>query len=95
MPDLKKGLPNRKPPSTIEVAYDAEIDNVKKAVAKLCGVKDYNRIGLFYPSTRKRIADRRALVREQEDVTKTGEILVQDLGMLPTQQTSPSFPASL
>lgn len=64
------------------MADGAEIDDVKKAVATLCGVKDYNRIGLFNPSTRKRIADRRALVREQLDITKTGEVLVQDLGML-------------
>lgn len=43
-------------------------------------MKDFNRIGLFHPSTRKRIGDRRALIRNLEDVTSTGEILVQDLG---------------
>lgn len=59
---------------------DAEVDDVKKAVARQVGIKDHNRIGLFYPSTRKRIADRRASVRSLEDVTSTGRILVQDLG---------------
>lgn len=62
---------------------DAEIEDVKKAVARQVGLKDFNRIGVFYPSTRKRIADRRALVRDQEDVTKNGEVLIQDLGMQP------------
>jgi very-long-chain enoyl-CoA reductase len=59
---------------------DAEIDDVKKAIARQAGIKDHNRIGLFYPSTKKRIADRRALVRDQGDVMSNGEILVQDLG---------------
>lgn len=68
---------------------DAEIEDVKKAVAAWCNVKDYNRIGLFSPSTRKRIADRRALVRDQEDLVKNGEVLVQDLG------TSIAIPYSL
>ncbi|KUI61435.1 Very-long-chain enoyl-CoA reductase [Cytospora mali] len=72
--------PLRKLPPSIEVPKDAEIDDVKKAVARQVGFKDHNRVGLFYPSTKKRIADRRALVRDQEDVTSNGEILVQDLG---------------
>lgn len=59
----------------------AEIEDVKKAVAREVGLKDFNRIGVFYPSTRRRIADRRALVRDQEDVVNNGEVLVQDLGM--------------
>lgn len=62
--------------------YDAEIDEVKKAVAREAGVKDFNRIGLFYPSTKKRIGDRRALVRDLQDVIDNGQILVQDLGMV-------------
>ncbi|KAK7735221.1 Very-long-chain enoyl-CoA reductase [Cytospora paraplurivora] len=72
--------PFRKLPASVDLPNDAEIDDVKKAVARQAGVKDFNRVGLFYPSTRKRIADRRALVREQEDVISKGEILVQDLG---------------
>ncbi|KAI3393477.1 hypothetical protein diail_4198 [Diaporthe ilicicola] len=73
--------PLRKLPPSVEVPNDADLEDVKKAVARQAGVSDYNRIGLFYPSTRKRIADRKALVRNLEDVTSTGEILVQDLGL--------------
>lgn len=67
---------------------DAEVDDVKKAVARQAGVKDHNRIGLFYPSDRKRIADRRALVRNLQDVTSNGRILVQDLGTSPPSGVS-------
>ncbi|ROV86865.1 hypothetical protein VPNG_10402 [Cytospora leucostoma] len=73
--------PFRKLPASVDLPDDAEIDDVKKAIARQAGVNDFNRVGLFYPSTRKRIADRRALVREQEDVISKGEILVQDLGL--------------
>ncbi|KAF3765486.1 hypothetical protein M406DRAFT_345886 [Cryphonectria parasitica EP155] len=72
--------PLRKLPASIEVPNDAEIEDVKKVIARQAGVKDFNRIGLFYPSTRKRIADRRALVNNQQDVIDNGQILVQDLG---------------
>lgn len=70
---------------------NAEIEDVKKAVAREVGLKDFNRIGVFYPSTRKRIADRRALVRDQEDVINNGEVLVQDLGTQTVPQTRVSF----
>lgn len=65
----------------MDVPYDAEIEDIKKVVARQAGVKDFNRIGLFSPSTKKRIGDRKALVRDQQDVIDNGQILVQDLGM--------------
>lgn len=72
--------PIRKLPASIDLPDDAEIDDVKVAIARQVGVKDHNRIGLFNPTSRKRIADRKALVRDQGEVIANGEILVQDLG---------------
>ncbi|KAJ9138698.1 Very-long-chain enoyl-CoA reductase [Pleurostoma richardsiae] len=70
----------KKLPTAVEIPSDATVEDAKKIIARAAGVKDYNRIGLFYPSTKKIIKDRKALISNEEDVVSNGEILVQDLG---------------
>lgn len=67
-------------PPTIDVSTATTIEEVQQLVAKQSGVRDYNRIGIFDPVSRKIIRDRRAVLGAQDDVIKTKEILVQDLG---------------
>ena len=71
----------KKLPASIEIPGDATIEDTKQAIAKASGVSDYNRIGVFNPSTRKNIKDRKALIRDNQDIVSKGEVLVQDLGM--------------
>lgn len=71
----------KKLPASIEIPGDATIEDTKQAIAKASGVSDYNRIGVFNPSTRKNIKDRKALIRDNQDIVSKGEVLVQDLGL--------------
>ncbi|KAJ2906979.1 hypothetical protein MKZ38_009842 [Zalerion maritima] len=79
LPDTPK-KPIKKLPSDVEVPADATVEDVKVAVAGQARVGDFNRIGLFDPSTGKILKDRKAIVRELETVMKPGELLVKDLG---------------
>ncbi len=70
----------KKLPASIDVSTTTSIEEVKKLLAKQAGVRDFNRIGLFDPTTRKNIRDRKALVGDLENVIAAKELLVQDLG---------------
>ncbi len=70
----------RKLPASVDVPRDATVEDVKIAIAKQARVRDYNRIGVFDPQTRKIIRDRKAVIGQQDAVVSTGELLVQDLG---------------
>lgn len=74
--------PIKKLPAAIHLPADATVEDVKKLIAKEAGFSDYNRIGLFYPSTRKTLKDRKALIAEDKEVADAGEVLVKDLGMI-------------
>ncbi|KAK5636576.1 hypothetical protein RRF57_012288 [Xylaria bambusicola] len=74
----RQGL--KKLPSTLDVADDATIESTKKQIARLTGISDFNRIGIFDPVSKKTIKDRNALIRDQEPVIKNGEMIVKDLG---------------
>jgi very-long-chain enoyl-CoA reductase len=50
-------------------------------VARQAGISDFNRIGIFNPTTIKTIKDRRAKIGDDADVVKAKELLVKDLGM--------------
>lgn len=73
--------PIKKLPATIDLPANATVEDVKKLIAKEAGFSDHNRIGLFYPSSRKTLKDRKALIAEDKEVAEAGEVLVKDLGM--------------
>ena len=68
-------------PSSIDVTTATTIEELQQQLAKKAGVSDYNRIGIFDPSTRKIIRDRRAVIGAQENVISLKALLAQDLGM--------------
>lgn len=80
--------PIKKLPAAIHVPANATVEDVKKLIAKEAGFSDYNRIGLFYPSTRKTLKDRKALIAEDKEVAEAGEVLVKDLGTPTLMMTS-------
>ncbi|CEJ82235.1 Putative 3-oxo-5-alpha-steroid 4-dehydrogenase [[Torrubiella] hemipterigena] len=79
-------LTNRSPkllkrlPESIEVPAGANIEDVKKIIAREANVGDFNRLGLSSPETKKLLKDRKALVADIDAVAKSGELLVKDLG---------------
>ncbi|KAI1481311.1 3-oxo-5-alpha-steroid 4-dehydrogenase-domain-containing protein [Daldinia eschscholtzii] len=74
----RKGL--RGLPPSVELPEDATVEDAKKAIARAAKVSDFNRIGIFDPVSKKTLKDRKALLREQSEVVKHGELLVKDLG---------------
>ncbi|KAI1800958.1 3-oxo-5-alpha-steroid 4-dehydrogenase-domain-containing protein [Daldinia bambusicola] len=74
----RKGLKGL--PPSVELPENATVEDAKKAVARAAKVSDFNRIGIFDPVSRKTLKDRKALLREQAEVVKHGELLVKDLG---------------
>ena len=75
--------PIKKLPPSVQLPQDATVEDAKKLIAKQAGVSDFNRIGLFDPSSKKIIKDRNALIREQNSVMGAGELQVKDLGENP------------
>lgn len=67
-------------PTGTEIPNDATVEDAKKIIARQSKVSDYNRIGLFDPTTKKTLKNRTALVRDHESVISTGKLLVKDLG---------------
>ncbi|KXJ97193.1 3-oxo-5-alpha-steroid 4-dehydrogenase-domain-containing protein [Microdochium bolleyi] len=72
--------PIKKLPSSIDIAGDATVDDVKISVAKAAGISDHNRLGIYDPATKKTLKDRKARIADQEGISKHGEILVKDMG---------------
>ncbi|KIH90729.1 enoyl reductase [Sporothrix brasiliensis 5110] len=70
----------KKLPASIDITTSTTIEELQQKLAKASGVRDYNRIGIFDPVTRKIIRDRRAVLGAQENVVASKAILVQDLG---------------
>ncbi|KAB5582484.1 3-oxo-5-alpha-steroid 4-dehydrogenase-domain-containing protein [Coniochaeta sp. 2T2.1] len=73
--------PIKRLPASVEYPRDATVEDLKKIIARQAGVSDFNRIGLFDPTTKKIIKNRNALIKDQQDVMSTGELLVKDLGL--------------
>lgn len=74
----------KKLPASIDVSTATTIEELQQKLAKQSGVKDYNRIGIFDPVTRKIIRDRRAVLGAQENIVGSKAILAQDLGTFPS-----------
>ncbi|KAH7040699.1 3-oxo-5-alpha-steroid 4-dehydrogenase-domain-containing protein [Microdochium trichocladiopsis] len=72
--------PIKKLPSSIELGSDATVEDVKLALAKAAGIADHNRLGIYDPSTKKTLKDRKAPLSSLEAVVKHGEVLVKDMG---------------
>ncbi|KAK4149029.1 3-oxo-5-alpha-steroid 4-dehydrogenase-domain-containing protein [Chaetomidium leptoderma] len=72
--------PIRKLPASVELPHDATVEDAKKVVARQSGFNDYNRIGLFDPTTKLNLKNRRALLRDEAGVVAAGELVVKDLG---------------
>ncbi|KAK7413057.1 Very-long-chain enoyl-CoA reductase [Neonectria punicea] len=72
--------PVKKLPPSLELAADATVEDVKKLIAKEVRIGDYNRVGLYDPSTKKTLKNRKALIADEEGVASAGEVLVKDLG---------------
>lgn len=85
--DAAPKQPIRKLPPSIEVPANATVEEVKQLVARKAGIWDHNRVGLFSPTSKKTIKDRRAKISEEDGVVSAGELLVKDLG-----NVDPPFP---
>lgn len=72
--------PIKKLPTEIELPADATVEDAKISIAKATGIRDYNRIGIFDPSTKKTLKNRHARIAEEPAVVSGGEVLVKDLG---------------
>ncbi|KAK3344302.1 3-oxo-5-alpha-steroid 4-dehydrogenase-domain-containing protein [Lasiosphaeria hispida] len=72
--------PIKKLPSTIELPRDATVEDAKLQIARQSGISDFNRIGLFDPTTKKILKNRAALVLQEAGVAEAGELVVKDLG---------------
>ncbi|ROT43741.1 hypothetical protein SODALDRAFT_268455 [Sodiomyces alkalinus F11] len=72
--------PIKKLPPSIEVPANITIEDIKALIARKTGFSDHNRIGLFDPSTKKTLKNRKAEIGNEQAVVSTGELLVKDLG---------------
>lgn len=86
MPTAPK-QPIKKLPETIEVPADATVEEVKHIVARKAGFSDFNRVGLFDPSTQKTLKNRKAQISSEPGVMSAGHVLVKDLGALQPPKT--------
>jgi very-long-chain enoyl-CoA reductase len=80
-------LTNRSPkqpvknlPASLQLASDATVEDLKKQIARGAGLSDHNRIGIYNPTTKKTLKDRKALIAADKDIAATGEVLVKDMG---------------
>ncbi|KAK3986648.1 very-long-chain enoyl-CoA reductase [Cladorrhinum sp. PSN332] len=72
--------PIKKLPGSIDIPRDATVEEAKVLVARATGLNDFNRIGLYDPVTKQILKNRKALVRNEEGVSKSNELVVKDLG---------------
>ena len=64
------------------MSLDTDVEGLKKAIAKASGIKDFNRIGLANPETKKLLKDRREKLENLSDIVNAGKVTVKDLGKL-------------
>lgn len=72
--------PIRKLPGSIDISDDTTVEEIKVAIAKTSGLSDPNRVGLFDPSTKKTLKNRKGRIIDEKAVIDAGEVLVKDLG---------------
>jgi len=74
--------PIKKLPESLTVPRNATVEDVKILIARQTGISDHNRIGLFDPTTKKTLKNRKAQIGDEAGVIKSGELVVKDLGAL-------------
>ncbi|KAK2027423.1 3-oxo-5-alpha-steroid 4-dehydrogenase [Colletotrichum zoysiae] len=72
--------PIKKLPESIDISADTTVEEIKRIVARKAGISDFNRVGLFDPSTQKTLKNRKASVSSEPAVMSAGQVLVKDLG---------------
>ncbi|RSL46626.1 hypothetical protein CEP54_013762 [Fusarium duplospermum] len=72
--------PIKKLPASVELGPDTTVEDVKIMIAKAAGISDHNRIGLYDPSTKKTLKNRKARISDEPAVVAAGETLVKDMG---------------
>ncbi|KAH7155336.1 steroid alpha reductase family protein [Dactylonectria estremocensis] len=72
--------PIKKLPESIELGPETTVEDVKKLVAKQAGIGDFNRVGLYDPSTKKTLKNRKARIADEQGVVAASEVLVKDMG---------------
>ncbi|OLN87172.1 putative enoyl reductase [Colletotrichum chlorophyti] len=72
--------PIKKLPESVEISSNATVEDVKRVIAREAGFNDFNRIGLFDPSTQKTLKNRKAQISTEQAVISAGQVLVKDLG---------------
>jgi very-long-chain enoyl-CoA reductase len=74
--------PIKRLPATVELPADATVDDLKVLIAKESKIGDFNRIGIYDPTTKKTLKNRRARLADETEVFAAKEVLVKDLGKL-------------
>lgn len=72
--------PIKRLPASLDLPANATVDDLKALIAKEAKIGDFNRIGIYDPTTKKTLKNRRALLSDEPNVTATKEVLVKDLG---------------
>lgn len=72
--------PVKRLPASVDLPTDATVDDLKVLIAKEAKIGDFNRIGIFDPSTRKTLKNRKAKLSDEPNVSAAKEVLVKDLG---------------
>ncbi|CCE30099.1 hypothetical protein E4U22_001262 [Claviceps purpurea] len=72
--------PIKRLPASVDLPEDATIGDLKVLIAKEAKIGDFNRIGIFDPSTKKTLKNRKAKVADEPNVLAAKEVLVKDLG---------------
>ncbi|KAF4989971.1 hypothetical protein FDECE_14539 [Fusarium decemcellulare] len=73
--------PVKRLPPSVELGPDTTVEDVKILIAKEARIGDHNRIGLYDPSTKKTLKNRKARIAEEPGVVAAGEVLVKDMGI--------------
>ncbi|KFG82857.1 steroid alpha reductase family protein [Metarhizium anisopliae] len=72
--------PIKRLPTTVDLPADATVDDLKVVIAKEAKISDFNRIGIYDPTTKKTLKNRKARLADEPNVSAANEVLVKDLG---------------
>lgn len=64
----------------MQLPSDATIGDLKVLIAQEAKIGDFNRVGIFDPSTKKTLKNRKAKLSDEPNVAAAQEVLVKDLG---------------
>jgi very-long-chain enoyl-CoA reductase len=67
-------------PESIEVQPDTTVEDLKVLIAKETKLGDHNRIGIYDPTTKKTLKNRKARLVDEPAIVAAGEVLIKDMG---------------